>query len=75
LKQQGKKIGKKEKYEYWRVPVSSMERRKLMILAAKANCLTVPALLRLLALKALDEAEKQGLFKLDFLEQNKEESE
>ena len=59
----------KTKYEYWRVPISPAERRKLLILVAKKNCSTIPDLLRLLMLDALEKAEKEGLFtNLDFLE-------
>lgn len=59
---------KKAKHEYQRVPVSPAERRKLLILTAKKNCSTIPDLLRLLMLDALEKAEKEGLFtNLDFL--------
>lgn len=63
---------KKPKYEYWRVPVNPTERRKLLILASKKNCSTIPNLLRSLMLEALAKAEKEGLFNLSFLEQNQQ---
>ncbi len=64
----------KTEYEYWRVPIEPVERRKLLILVAKRNCSTIPELLRSLMLDALKKAEKDNLFaNLDFLEQKQQE--
>lgn len=64
----GRAMKKTRDYEYYRVPINSIERRKLLVLVAKKDCKTIPDLLRLLMLETLMEAEKAGLFaNLDFL--------